>query len=218
MGGPVERHIALGAGLSFLAGYVDTLGFIALHGLFTAHVTGNFVLLGRELVAPGQDVLLKLLAFPAFIAGIVAVRALVRRRQRAGDDALRSAQLLQATLMLAAAAAARWDMAAGLLCAAAMGTQNGYGKLLLATLPASTVMTGNVTQLVIDCLDRVAGALRPALASLGSGVLAFALGCAAGAAASRWGLGAGLLPAVALLFLLAALRRHRDSQGENAPP
>lgn len=201
-----------GASLSFLAGYVDTLGFIVLHGLFTAHVTGNFVLLGREVVAPGNDVLLKLLAFPAFVAGVVAVRALVRRRQRAGDDALRSSHLLQLVLMLASAASARWDMAAGLLCAAAMGAQNGYGKLLLAKLPASTVMTGNVTQLVIDALDRAGGAERPALASLGAGVLAFALGCVAGALASRWGMGLGLLPAAALLAVMA-VRSKGDGQG-----
>ena len=62
--------MARGTTLSFLAGYVDTLGFVALHGLFTAHVTGNFVLLGREVVAPGHDVVLKLLAFPAFIGGV----------------------------------------------------------------------------------------------------------------------------------------------------
>lgn len=198
-----------GASLSFLAGYVDTLGFIALHGLFTAHVTGNFVLLGREVVAPGNDVLLKLLAFPAFVAGIVAVRALVRRRQRAGDDALRSSHLLQAALMLASAACAfagAGDMATGLLCAAAMGAQNGYGKLLLAQLPASTVMTGNVTQLVIDALDRAGGTERPALLSLASGVLGFAAGCVAGALASPWGMGWGLLPAVAALGLMAALK------------
>lgn len=211
--------MARGATLSFLAGYVDTLGFIVLHGLFTAHVTGNFVLLGREVVAPGNDVLLKLLAFPAFVAGVTAVRALVRRRQRAGDDALRSAHLLQAALMLAAAAGSlagsAADMAAGLLCAAAMGAQNGYGKLLLAKLPASTVMTGNVTQLVIDALDRAGGAQRPALAALGGGVLAFAAGCVAGALASRWGMGGGLLPAVALLAGLAAWPRRAASEGDN---
>ncbi|WP_374580490.1 YoaK family protein [Pseudoduganella sp.] len=198
-----------GASLSFIAGYVDTLGFIALHGLFTAHVTGNFVLIGREVVTPGNDVLLKLLAFPAFVAGIVAVRALVRRRQRAGDDALRSSHLLQAALMLASAAcglAGAGDMATGLLCAAAMGAQNGYGKLLLAQLPASTVMTGNVTQLVIDALDRAGGAERPALAALGAGVLAFAAGCVGGALASRWGMGWGLLPAVAALLAMAAVK------------
>ena len=43
---PVSRtlsHI-----LGFNAGYVDTAGFLALGGLFTAHVTGNFVTLGRH--------------------------------------------------------------------------------------------------------------------------------------------------------------------------
>jgi uncharacterized membrane protein YoaK (UPF0700 family) len=30
-------------------GYVDTAGFLALQGLFTAHVTGNFVTLGASL-------------------------------------------------------------------------------------------------------------------------------------------------------------------------
>ena len=39
------RHKIQNSSLGFLAGYVDTLGFVALFGLFTAHVTGNFVLI-----------------------------------------------------------------------------------------------------------------------------------------------------------------------------
>jgi uncharacterized membrane protein YoaK (UPF0700 family) len=35
--------------LSVNAGYVDTAGYLALQGLFTAHVTGNFVTLGASL-------------------------------------------------------------------------------------------------------------------------------------------------------------------------
>lgn len=36
--------------LSFNGGYVDTAGFLALQGLFTAHVTGNFVTFGAAMV------------------------------------------------------------------------------------------------------------------------------------------------------------------------
>ena len=42
--------------LSFIAGYVDTAVFIGLFGLFTAHVTGNFVLIGSELVHRSGEV------------------------------------------------------------------------------------------------------------------------------------------------------------------
>ena len=55
--------------LASIAGYVDTLGFVALFGLFTAHVTGNFILIGSGLTGVGQGLLIKWLAFPAFIAG-----------------------------------------------------------------------------------------------------------------------------------------------------
>ena len=67
-----------GACMSFVAGYVDTLGFIALFGLFTAHITGNFILLAASL-ADGQQTPrpLKLWAFPAFILGVAATRLLV---------------------------------------------------------------------------------------------------------------------------------------------
>ena len=63
---PLPR--AWGPLLAFVAGFVDTLGFVALFGLFTAHVTGNFVLIGSELAHPSHGVLIKLLGAPLALA------------------------------------------------------------------------------------------------------------------------------------------------------
>jgi uncharacterized membrane protein YoaK (UPF0700 family) len=77
--------------LSFTAGYVDTAGFLALQGLFTAHVTGNFVTLGASLALGTSGAVAKLLALPVFCAVVIAVRilsSLLSRQARAGAAAL----------------------------------------------------------------------------------------------------------------------------------
>jgi uncharacterized membrane protein YoaK (UPF0700 family) len=154
--------------LAAVGGYVDTLGFVALFGLFTAHVTGNFVLIGAELARPGHGVLLKLLAFPAFILAVAASRLISLWCERRGYPAVRVILGLQALLLLAFMLAGFYGhpirgaehplaITAGLLGAAAMGLQNGMGRLLLSKLTPHTVMTGNVTQLVLDLTDLLLG-------------------------------------------------------------
>jgi uncharacterized membrane protein YoaK (UPF0700 family) len=95
-----SRH-ALGVALGYTAGYVDTVGFVALFGLFTAHVTGNFVLIGSELARPGHGVLIKLLAFPAFILAVAAARLLAVWLEARQRPAARALTLLQLVLLLA---------------------------------------------------------------------------------------------------------------------
>ena len=53
--------------LSYVAGFVDVLGFVALFGLFTNHVTGNIVMIGGLLTTHADGLIPKLLAIPVFV-------------------------------------------------------------------------------------------------------------------------------------------------------
>ena len=85
-----------------------------------------------------------------------------------------------------------------------MAAQNAYGKLLLGKVAATTVMTGNVTQLVIDLVDTLRGdaEARARLKKLAWPVVAFAVGCISGALAfMQAGFNGLLLPCALLLWL-----------------
>jgi uncharacterized membrane protein YoaK (UPF0700 family) len=69
--------------LSFNAGFVDTIGFLGLQGLFAAHVTGNFVTLAAAFVYGTHGAIGRILALPEFI-GVVAVARLVGAALTAG--------------------------------------------------------------------------------------------------------------------------------------
>lgn len=94
-------------------------------------------------------------------------------------------------------------IAAGMLGAAAMGAHGATSKLLLNHLAPTSMMTGNVTQLVIDTVDRLRGAADAATRARSSKffwqIVAFALGCGAAAFAYfAFGFAALLVPAAIL--------------------
>jgi uncharacterized membrane protein YoaK (UPF0700 family) len=60
--------------LTFNAGCADAARFMALHGLFAAHVTGNFVTIGAALVLGTSGVITKLLALPTFCVFVAFAR------------------------------------------------------------------------------------------------------------------------------------------------
>ncbi|WP_168164840.1 YoaK family protein [Variovorax sp. PAMC 28711] len=151
--------------LSFVAAFVDTCGFVGLYGLFTAHVTGNFVLMGAELIHHQGELLGKLLSFPVFILAVAATTLAAHALRRRGKDRLAPALWLQCALLLVAMALPAWvgtptgagqtsALWIGVVLVAAMGIQNALMRLELASLPPTTVMTGNVTQVTIDLMTR----------------------------------------------------------------
>jgi len=219
---------AQGMALGFFAGYVDTLGFLALFGLFTAHVTGNFILIGAALADPSRSsILLKFLAFPAFIAGVAAARILVVLVEKRQALALRPALLLELALLLGfmffgiaatpvGTEAGPLAMTSGLLGAAAMGAHSAISRLLLGHLAPTSMMTGNVTQIVIDAVDLLRGADDPGLTTRFAKflwpLLSFAIGCIAAAFGYLWfGFAALALPVLILVGLLVAERPQAAS-------
>lgn len=210
--------------LSFVGGYVDTFGFVKLFGLFTAHVTGNFVLIGAALAGHGQGgVVGKLLALPAFVLGVAATRAWQRSRERRGRDAVVALLLAQLAGLLAFMAAGLaagplvdpdnlGAIAVGLVGVATMSIQNTAARTTFVKLSPSTVMTGNVTQVTMDLVDLLRGDAWPEVARirvtrLWPPILAFAGGAiTAGLLAGRLGFWALLVPALALLVLVVRLR------------
>src|SRR6201991_3931470 len=99
----LENRATLPLLLSLNAGYVDTAGFLALQGLFTAHVTGNFVTLGASLALGTSGALSKLLALPVFCVVVVLSRLLSHTLRSRELPVFRSLLAIKLVLLVAAA-------------------------------------------------------------------------------------------------------------------
>src|SRR5438445_10304403 len=82
--------------LSTTAGAVDVIGFLALGGLFTAHITGNLVIVAAHYVTGGFSQVGPLLAVPVFIAVLGVVTLAGGAIERAGYSPRRALLALQA--------------------------------------------------------------------------------------------------------------------------
>lgn len=204
--------------LAGVAGFVDTTTFIGLHGLFAAHVTGNFVLLGASLVQGSGGLLAKLTTFPVFILSIMATRLAETRLGAPLWALLLAMAALLACFALCGVALGPFQdpdgtalIVTGAFAVAAMGIQNALGRTLLASVMPTTIMTGNTTGVVLALTDWLRGGVAAAELARLRGVLqvlgGFALGCALGAAGLLLvGFWALLLPVTALAWLSAATR------------
>ncbi|RZG76139.1 YoaK family protein [Acinetobacter sp. WCHAc060025] len=146
--------------LTIVGGAIDTIGFIALFGFFTAHVTGNLVLAGAVWVNGGKGIWIKLAAIPLFILTVIVTKYLIERFDHKHK--------ILASLFLAEAFFLTAFMIAGLLFEPfkhaeavsvaitgglgliALAIRNTSSKTLIKHISPSTMMTGNTTQLGID--------------------------------------------------------------------
>jgi uncharacterized membrane protein YoaK (UPF0700 family) len=212
--------------LALLAGVTDVTSWILLGGLFTAHITGNLVVLAANLVSGTPPRFAAVLALPVF-AVIVVASTLVARRFGPDRRERRRKVLLgaQAALLVAAAvlsftthASAHPDapiaVVIGLCAVAAMAVQNAYLHLVPEHAPATAVMTGNFTAATIALVDLVnsrgtSATARALWASSWRLIAGFVAGCLVGAVASTvFGDHAAVVPAALALaiYSVAAFR------------
>ena len=216
--------------LSFNAGFVDTAGFLALQGLFTAHVTGNFVTLGASFVLGTSGAIAKLMALPVFCAVVIATRWLGTLMSHHSTHPFTPLLVLKGILLIAGAAMAihfgpfhdgdTWQaIATGMVLVAAMAIQNAVHRVHLSSSPPSTLMTGTTTQVMLDTADlvyaREGGQVQTGrLIQMATNVVVFAIGCGAAALSfSRFGVWCFVAPpVVGALALVVRLIGERKAK------
>ena len=206
--------------LSTTAGAVDVIGFLALGGLFTAHITGNVVVLAAHYITGGFSEVGPLLSVPVFVVVLGTVTLVSGAVDKAGYGLRLALLALQAVLLAGCLGLgvgfgpfgnpdSPMAVLVGMLAVAAMAIQNALVKLALPGAPSTAVMTTNTTQLTVDLATLAWGRgepeelvkVRRRASVISPCVVGFLAGCTAGAILEvRFGLWALALP-----LILAAL-------------
>ncbi len=150
--------------LSFVSGFVDTIGFLGLFGLLTSQVTGSFIAAGTGLVHPEPGLTAKLLAIPMFMVGAgimtLAVAFFRRTKRHPIPYALALVSILIALFLAVAVAKGPLPsgdspaaLTAAILAFVAMGAESALVRVLFKGTAPANFMTGNVTQVAVELTD-----------------------------------------------------------------
>src|ERR1700694_4069429 len=188
----------LPAVLSLTAGSVDVISFLGLGGLFTAHITGNLVILASRIVTGGEAPVAPMLSVPVFMVVLGLTRLLVDALESIGFASLRPLLLLQLLLLagffvLCVSAGPRIDPAAtkaifaGMFGVSAMAVQNALVQISLKGAPSTAVMTTNLTRFMMDVGEVMLGRKPADVAKARDramrtwpAIVGFAIGCGLG--------------------------------------
>jgi uncharacterized membrane protein YoaK (UPF0700 family) len=237
------HHAHLVGLLTFASGCVDVVTLMMIGGAFTSVITGNLIFVGRAIGTSSlTPAVHAILAVAGYIAGVAAGSRLrvffgrpARGRPMQGRPVPPRPWPRSATLVLAAECAilaalnAAWigygtapagpgppALATDLMLTAAalaLGMQGAAARGIEGN-PSTTYMTGALTALV-EALSTGRG--KSADASAVAGLIALVAGAACGAVLIRFATRAALLPPLAALLLVVAvkLRQHRQEERQH---
>jgi len=205
--GLLAKHLPLV--LSVIAGMVDVIGYLSLK-LFTAHVTGNIVVIAAQLVYGGPPKMDQILAVPVFILAVAGVWLIAHALHRRGPALRRPLLLIQFLLLTCVLIVAviyhpdadpsglMSDITA-MIAVSAMASQYSLLQLTLPGAPSTAVMTGNLTKTVLAFLETTSERdsliserqplikdARQELRTTLQAVVGFFAGCLLGAGAVFW--------------------------------
>jgi uncharacterized membrane protein YoaK (UPF0700 family) len=192
--------------LAMLSGVIEALAFLGLGNVFTAHVTGNLVIIAAILAHGEVPTSAQALALPAFAAFVAGISAFVVRSRREGASLIRPLLGIQLVLLGAVAglmALQRGSPAqtpvstiAALFAVGAIASQFVLLRTGLRGSPSTAVMTNNLTAALLAAAVRWLGETprsseEPDAELSVRILLSFGAGCLLGAAlfvvAGTWG-------------------------------
>ena len=186
--------------LGIIAGTVEVIAYLMLGGLFTAHVTGNLVVIASFFARGGSPTAPQVLAVPVFIVATGAVWLVAKVSDKRGDLLVRPLLVLHFVLLVVVLTVCvvfhvntqSGGLSATVAAAAAtsaIACQFVLLRLAVPGAPSTAVMTGNLTNAQLSVLEMVwrSRPLMPAddgrmKRTLGL-VVGFCGGCVAGAVA-----------------------------------
>jgi uncharacterized membrane protein YoaK (UPF0700 family) len=152
--------------LSAVAGYVDAAGVLALLGHLPAHLTGELANAAAEVSTPHSMQLVRVGLIFLFVCAVVVTSVTARLARRRGRAPLPSLLLLLAGALalfcllgsvFPPPTTVHGDNLRLLLggggAVLAMGVQNALMREALGTSCPTTVMTGNLTQFIIEIVE-----------------------------------------------------------------
>src|SRR6266852_8624639 len=152
--------------LSVIAGMVDLTGFLSLGNLFTAHITGNLVVIGALVVRGGRINPGQILAIPVFMIAVATTWLIAKASGRRGPSLMSMLLLVQfllITCLLIFSVITKPSVdphglmatIAAMIAVSAMACQFALLRLTLPIAPSTAVMTSNLTNACLAMLDRL---------------------------------------------------------------